>query len=43
MLGGTMRQVGILAAAGIYALENNVERLAQDHENAALLAKGLAS
>ena len=43
MLGGTMRQVGILAAAGIYALEHNVERLAQDHENAALLAKGLAS
>ncbi len=32
--GGGMRQVGILAAAGIYALENNVERLAQDHANA---------
>ncbi|MEO7743069.1 MAG: low-specificity L-threonine aldolase [Usitatibacter sp.] len=41
MLGGTMRQVGILAAAGIYALENNVERLAQDHANAQLLARGL--
>lgn len=40
--GGGMRQAGILAAAGIYALENNVERLAQDHENAELLASGLA-
>jgi threonine aldolase len=43
MLGGTMRQVGILAAAGIHALENNVERLAQDHANAERLAKGLAA
>ncbi|HSN19861.1 MAG TPA: low-specificity L-threonine aldolase [Usitatibacter sp.] len=43
MLGGTMRQVGILAAAGIYALEHNVERLAEDHANAERLAKGLAS
>jgi threonine aldolase len=43
MLGGTMRQVGILGAAGIYALQNNVERLAQDHANAERLAKGLAS
>jgi threonine aldolase len=42
MLGGTMRQVGVLAAAGLYALEHNVERLAEDHANAALLAKGLA-
>ncbi|MGZ5033608.1 MAG: low-specificity L-threonine aldolase [Usitatibacter sp.] len=42
MLGGTMRQVGILAAAGIYALEHNVERLAEDHANAERLAKGLA-
>ena len=42
MLGGTMRQVGILAAAGIYALENNVERLGQDHAHALLLARGLA-
>ena len=42
MLGGTMRQVGILAAAGLYALEHNVDRLAEDHANAALLAKGLA-
>jgi threonine aldolase len=42
MLGGAMRQAGILAAAGIYALENNVDRLAQDHANAERLAKGLA-
>jgi threonine aldolase len=37
MLGGGMRQAGILAAAGIYALKNNIERLAEDHENACLL------
>ena len=43
MLGGTMRQVGILAAAGIYALEHNVERLADDHANAERLARGLAA
>ncbi|HUP97244.1 MAG TPA: low-specificity L-threonine aldolase [Usitatibacter sp.] len=43
LLGGTMRQVGILAAAGIYALEKNVERLADDHANAERLAMGLAS
>jgi len=43
MLGGTMRQVGILAAAGLYALEHNVDRLAEDHANAERLAKGLAS
>ena len=42
MLGGTMRQVGILAAAGLYALEHNVERLAEDHANAERLAKGIA-
>jgi threonine aldolase len=42
MLGGTMRQVGILAAAGLYALEHNVDRLAEDHANAQALAKGLA-
>lgn len=40
--GGGMRQAGILAAAGIYALENNIERLAEDHENANLLASGLS-
>jgi threonine aldolase len=43
MLGGTMRQVGIIAAAGQYALEHNVERLAEDHANAQLLARGLAN
>jgi threonine aldolase len=41
MLGGAMRQVGILAAAGLYALEHNVERLAEDHANARLLLEGL--
>ncbi|MGI9260167.1 MAG: low-specificity L-threonine aldolase [Gammaproteobacteria bacterium] len=40
-LGGGMRQAGIIAAAGLYALEHNVERLAEDHENAALLARSL--
>jgi threonine aldolase len=43
MLGGGMRQAGVIAAAGIYALERNVERLAEDHANARLLALGLAS
>ena len=42
MLGGGLRQVGILAAAGLYALDHNVERLAEDHANAQLLARGLA-
>jgi threonine aldolase len=42
MLGGGMRQAGIVAAAAIYALEHNVARLAEDHENARLLARGLA-
>ena len=42
VLGGGMRQSGIIAAAGIYALENNIDRLAEDHQNAKLLAKGLA-
>ncbi|MEQ1597262.1 MAG: low-specificity L-threonine aldolase [Casimicrobium sp.] len=41
MLGGGMRQIGSLAAACIYALENNVERLHDDHENAVALAAGL--
>jgi len=41
-LGGGMRQVGILAAAGIVALEQMVERLAEDHENCKRLAHGLA-
>ncbi|HHK66887.1 MAG TPA: aminotransferase class I/II-fold pyridoxal phosphate-dependent enzyme, partial [Candidatus Acetothermia bacterium] len=42
LVGGGMRQAGIIAAAGIYALENNVERLAEDHENARRLAAGIA-
>jgi threonine aldolase len=40
-LGGGMRQVGILAAAGLYALEHHIERLAEDHANARRLAAGL--
>ena len=42
MLGGGMRQAGIIAAAGVYALENMVDRLAEDHDNARLLAEGLS-
>lgn len=42
MLGGAMRQAGVLAAACLYALENNVDRLPVDHDNARLLAGGLA-
>ena len=38
MLGGGMRQVGILAAAGIYALEHNIARLDEDHKHAKYLA-----
>jgi threonine aldolase len=41
-LGGGMRQAGILAAAGLYALEHNVDRLAEDHQNAQLIAAALA-
>ncbi|MGI6226773.1 MAG: beta-eliminating lyase-related protein, partial [Peptococcales bacterium] len=41
MLGGGLRQAGILAAAGIYALENLVARLKEDHQNATRLAKAL--
>ena len=41
MFGGGMRQAGILAAAGIYALENNITRLREDHLNAQSLANGL--
>ncbi len=41
--GGAMRQSGIIAAAALYALENNVERLAEDHANAKILAVGLAN
>ncbi|HEU6445707.1 MAG TPA: GntG family PLP-dependent aldolase [Gaiellaceae bacterium] len=42
MFGGAMRQAGIVAAAGVYALEHNVERLAEDHARARRLAEGLA-
>lgn len=41
VLGGGMRQAGVLAAAGLYALENHVSRLAEDHANATALAEGL--
>ena len=41
MFGGGLRQVGIVAAAGLYALDNNLTKLAQDHENAKTLAGGL--
>ena len=43
MLGGAMRQVGILAAAGLYALEHHMSRLAEDHANARAMALELAS
>ena len=42
MLGGGMRQAGVLAAACLYAVEHHVERLAEDHANAQTLAQGLA-
>ncbi len=41
MLGGGMRQAGVLAAAALHALDQHVERLADDHANARLLAEGL--
>jgi threonine aldolase len=41
-MGGSMRQAGICAAACVYALDNNVARLAEDHANARRLAAGLA-
>jgi len=40
-LGGGMRQAGVIAAAGLYALDHNVERLAEDHRHALRLAEGL--
>lgn len=43
LFGGSLRQAGIVAAAAVYALENNIERLADDHRNAKTLAGGLAS
>ena len=42
MLGGGMRQAGVIAAGALYALEHHVERLAEDHEHARVLARGLA-
>jgi threonine aldolase len=42
-LGGAMRQSGVLAAAGLFALEHNVARLAEDHENARALAAALSA
>ena len=42
MLGGALRQAGIVAAAGLYALDHHVDRLAEDHANARALADGLA-
>jgi threonine aldolase len=43
MLGGALRQSGIVAAACLYALDHHVLRLAEDHENAQVLARGLAA
>ena len=43
MLGGGMRQAGIIAAAGIVALETMIDRLAEDHANARRLAEGIAT
>ena len=43
LMGGGMRQVGVIASAALYALENNVERLAEDHANAQLIAAAIAS
>ena len=43
MLGGALRQSGMVAAACLYALDHHVDRLAEDHANAQLLARGLAA
>ncbi len=43
MLGGSMRQSGVIAAAALYALEHNWDRLAEDHDNARHLSEGLAN
>lgn len=43
MLGGAMRQVGIFAAAGLYALDHNLDQLEQDHANARLIAERLST
>ncbi len=42
MVGGSLRQSGILAAAGLYALKHNIERIQEDHMNAKRLAEGLS-
>jgi threonine aldolase len=42
VFGGAMRQAGIVAAGGLYALKHNIERLREDHDNAQILAEGLA-
>jgi len=42
LVGGGTRQVGLLAAAGLYAMDHHIERLAEDHDNAARLAAGIA-
>jgi len=42
MLGGVMRQVGFMAAGALYGFRHNLDRLAEDHANAALLARSLA-
>ena len=43
MVGGGMRQAGVIAAAGVYALDHHIERLAEDHERARQLAEALNS
>ncbi len=43
MLGGSMRQSGVIAAAALYALDNNWDRLAEDHDNARRLSEGVAN
>ena len=42
MIGGALRQAGIVAAGALWALDHHVERLAMDHDNARTLARGLA-
>ena len=42
LVGGGMRQAGILAAGGLYSLDHHLDRLAEDHRNAAILARGIA-
>ncbi len=43
LFGGAMRQAGIIAAGGVFAFEHHVDRLAEDHVNATVLAEGLAA